>query len=373
MIPSVVEKLQSGRASVRIVCFGDSITGVYFHTGGQRAWCDMLGIALQRIYPRAKIEMFNAGLSGNSTIEGLARMEKDVSVHQPHLVVVMFGMNDCKYGGKPEEFGENLEKIVQRSREIGAEVILCTPNSIYPQDQLRVPYLAGFAEIVRKTAARMAVPLVDCYRVYEDLRAVSPTEWMLLMSETVHPAMHGHKLFAEVIAETITDRRISLVDVPPFSPSLDFTLRRIRQKQPVSMIAMPPYDKIMADALCNCFPDARIDVTTWSVAGVSLKAIEAWAKDVRDKKPNLVVIAVPSEAKAATEEEFIRSYNEMLNWSLAPGNPEWDVVVIVPAGEDLARRVILGKDIGYIELPKGDISASGAVVARWVQEQDKDE
>jgi len=39
-------QLMEAGQPVRIVCFGDSITGVYYHTGGRRAWCDLLGVAL---------------------------------------------------------------------------------------------------------------------------------------------------------------------------------------------------------------------------------------------------------------------------------------------------------------------------------------
>lgn len=38
--------LSEARESVRIVCFGDSITGTYYHSGGRRAWPEMLQIAL---------------------------------------------------------------------------------------------------------------------------------------------------------------------------------------------------------------------------------------------------------------------------------------------------------------------------------------
>src|ERR1700722_8073416 len=90
---AVVQLLEDGEP-VRIVCFGDSVTGVYYHTGGRRAWCDLLGLALERIYLNAKIEMINAGVSGNTSAEGLQRMEADVLSHNPQLVVVMFGLND---------------------------------------------------------------------------------------------------------------------------------------------------------------------------------------------------------------------------------------------------------------------------------------
>lgn len=37
MTLKVAAKLAAGRALVKIVGFGDSITGVYYHTGGRRA------------------------------------------------------------------------------------------------------------------------------------------------------------------------------------------------------------------------------------------------------------------------------------------------------------------------------------------------
>ena len=116
-IDAVVKRLQSGEPT-RIVCFGDSITGAYYHTGGQRAWCAMLGIALAQIYPQANIETITAGISGQTTAQGLARIQKDVIDKQPHLVVVMFGMNDV--ARLPlEEFAANLRSIAQQCN--GAE------------------------------------------------------------------------------------------------------------------------------------------------------------------------------------------------------------------------------------------------------------
>ena len=79
---------------MRIVCIGDSITGVYYHTGGMRAYPEMLQIALQKLHPKAAITVRNAGISGDTSKGGLARMERDVLAHKPHLVTIMFGMND---------------------------------------------------------------------------------------------------------------------------------------------------------------------------------------------------------------------------------------------------------------------------------------
>ena len=47
--------------------------------------------------------MINAGISGNTTPAGLARMDRDVLAHKPQLVTIMFGMNDVT-GIPPEAY-----------------------------------------------------------------------------------------------------------------------------------------------------------------------------------------------------------------------------------------------------------------------------
>ena len=74
---------------VRIVCFGDSVTGVYYHTGSRRAYTDMLGLALKQAHRRANVTMVNAGISGHTTVNALARIDTDVLAHKPTVVTQM--------------------------------------------------------------------------------------------------------------------------------------------------------------------------------------------------------------------------------------------------------------------------------------------
>ena len=376
----VVELLESGSGPVRIVCFGDSITGVYYHTGGRRAWCDMLGIALQQTYPQARLELHNAGVSGNTTTAGLARIDRDVFAYNPHLVVVMFGMNDCKTANLGV-FQDNLKTIVQRCHASGAAVVLCTPNSIYPDDKTRFANLPFYVDSVRVLAAEMSIPVADCFLAYKDLRAADPLAWKLLMSETIHPCMNGHRLFAETIAKTISGKKAVLDNVPPPSPALSFTFDRLSRKQPISLIAMPPYDIIMPNVLRTIYPDAVIGITPWPIGG--LGEIEQWGKGIREKKPTLVVVAVPVSAQLGADEAWIRSYNWILNWSLAFGVAQWDSIAILPAvtqpvltsdesrRADLAQRVISGKDIGFVTRTARDGSEPEAILQRWIEAQHK--
>lgn len=368
MTPRTAQLLAAGTEPVRIVCFGDSITGVYYHSGGLRAYPEMLQVALEKLYPGAPVKVFNAGISGNNTNAALARIERDVLARKPHLVTIMFGMNDL-VGVPRDKYRENLLEIIRRCREAGAEVIICTPNSIYRDAGARtIEGLAQYAQDARGVGEAAGAPVIDFFGIYENLWIGDRHRWMLLMSETIHPGMDGHKLFAEELAKGISGRDVSLRDVGPIVPELRRVPGLLKQGKPVKVVAMPPFDKTIADTLQTVRPGATLEVTTWPVEGKTLAELETWAKAVREMKPDLVLIGVPLDAAYANEEQFIRSYNWVLDWSLSFGIREWDVVAVLPTvvrpqvpetwafAAQWAREVAMSKDIGVIE--RADPTAS---------------
>ena len=50
---------------------------------------------LQQKYPEAKVEMINSGISGDTSLDGLARLDWAVLSYEPDLVTINFGINDC--------------------------------------------------------------------------------------------------------------------------------------------------------------------------------------------------------------------------------------------------------------------------------------
>ncbi len=382
---AVVQRLETG-APVKIVCFGDSVTGVYYHTGSRRAWCDVLGLTLERIYPRARIEMINAGVSGNTTAQGLKRMEQDVLSRHPQLVVVMFGLNDVARGSGPAEYRDHLEQIVQRARSGGAEVVLMTPNSVYPDDPARPPLrVADYAQVVREVGQAQQVPVADCFRAYEAIRAVDRRAWDHLMSETIHPNMRGHRLFAEEVAWTISGKHLWLEELPALQPEFPRLLSRVQAKQPVRVIAMTPYDRLIGPALQSLFPGIDVQVTAWRTSRKDLAALADEAKALGWSKyhhkagltePDLVILAVPATALAPTPEEFYRSYSWIVSWSLPMGKSGWDVLAVLPSvehpsldpaektAEQMAREVMLGQDVPWLERAPGDDAAAAALLTQ---------
>ncbi len=77
----------------RIVCLGDSITRGYGVPASQ-AWPARLEAILSR-NARPPWQVINAGVPGDTILQGLARLERDVSPHRPDVVFIAFGLNDA--------------------------------------------------------------------------------------------------------------------------------------------------------------------------------------------------------------------------------------------------------------------------------------
>jgi hypothetical protein len=213
---------------------------------------------------------------------------------------------------------------------------------------------------------------------------------MGLMSETIHPNMRGHKVFAEEVARVISGRDVSLSDVPPLRPGLPHCLERLAGGHPLRVTAMCPYDALIGAALREVWPQAQTEVKPWDTAGCSLAEIEAQAQArgwlalqgaAPEAKPDLVVIAVPAAASADGVEDYYRRYSWVLNWSLSFGRLEWDCVAILPSvadpgpgpaeqgDEDLALQVVQGQDIPYLRREPGDATPVVTLLTQWLREQ----
>ena len=240
-----------------------------------------------------------------------------------------------------------------------------------------VEYVAG----IRRVGEREQAPVADCYAAFEAVRAGAPFEWLMMMSDEIHPNMVGHKHIAETIAGTVSGKVVSLDDVGPPQPLLPRTLALLKEGRPVRIYAMPPYDAWVATAIQAVMPEARVETTSWPVEGLTLPQIEESAKKVRELKPDLVIAAVPVEASADSKEQYVRSYKWVLNNALSFGYQEWDGMAVVPSvttpavdGEALerdrlARALIWAQDIGMVERNEEDARPPEAIFPAWLREQ----
>lgn len=364
---------------VCIVCFGDSVTGVYYHTGSRRAYTDMLGLALKQAHRRANVTMVNAGISGHTTVNALARIDTDVLAHKPTLVTVMFGLNDMTRVPL-ETYQENLVTIIRKCRAVGAELVLCTPNNVIDTSSRPTEKLLEYCQVVRQVARDQDVALWDCYNAFEQLRTRDAFAWRMLMSDEIHPNMDGHKRIAEGMARRITGRAVSLANVPPPADAAANTVVHVRQKQPIKVMAMSPLDRMIGPIMQRLAPESTLEIVPWPTEGKSLPELEEEARvQVRALKPDLVLLAIPRAAEAETLEAYVKSYAWVMNWSLHFSTNQWDCIVIHPSVlepgqaadsfDQLVRQLVEAQDLSLVDRGKRDNRSAEKIIQDWLAGQ----
>jgi len=184
--------LEAGR-SVTIVTYGDSITaGFAVRRGFPSFWREML----QNKYPKAKIELVNSGISGDTTLDGLARLDWSVLSYEPDLVTINFGINDCVLSLDLAEFEENFVEMVRRIRSGPAsEVLLLSsqPLETPPYDK----WVQDYYQAVERVALETDVGFVDVFGAWmERVNQGTPLS-SLILSGLDHPNEAGYRIIAE--------------------------------------------------------------------------------------------------------------------------------------------------------------------------------
>lgn len=231
-----IERLAARNRDIRserpvvIACLGDSVThGCFelvvdakgdfepaYHT--EQGYVAKLGRKLNELFPAAVVTMLNAGISGDSSAGGLARLDRDVLCFKPDLVTVNFGLNDSMSGEAGlEKYAQNMKAIFEKILASGAEAMLVTPSfmcsyvpGLVVGDKLRGiaeaathvqndGVLARYAEAARTAAKELGVPVADTYRRWEQLREMGVDTTALLSNGINHPTIEMHDLFVEEI------------------------------------------------------------------------------------------------------------------------------------------------------------------------------
>lgn len=123
---------------INVVCFGNSVTQALPHVSAEDAFVAVLERRINRrlevLEAANRVRCVNAGVGGENTAEGLARIDEEVLALGPQLVIVEFGLNDLRYEPEkylPEdEYAANLRTIRDLCRRSGAGVLFTTPNPI---------------------------------------------------------------------------------------------------------------------------------------------------------------------------------------------------------------------------------------------------
>lgn len=184
-------------APLKGVVFGDSLVAGY-QLGPDEGFPERLEAAL-----KAKghdVEIANAGVSGDTTSGGLARLDWSVP-DGTDVVILELGANDALRGVPPEDTRQNLDTMVGRLRERGIDVILA---GMLAPPNMGEEYASAFNPIYPDLAKKYDVPLYPFF-----LDGVT-THDELLLADGMHPNAQGVdemvKRFLPLMESYLSDR-----------------------------------------------------------------------------------------------------------------------------------------------------------------------
>ena len=172
-------------APPEVVAFGDSLSAGY-GVGPGESFPEQLGAALAAAGVAANV--VNAGVSGDTTTGGLARLDWSVP-ESAAVVIVELGANDALRGIPPETTRRNLDAILARlTARANTKVILAgmlAPPNMGPD------YAQSFNPIYGELAKTYRVPLYPFF-----LDGVATVEGMN-QADYMHPNARGVAVIVE--------------------------------------------------------------------------------------------------------------------------------------------------------------------------------
>ena len=267
---------------------------------------------LRRRYPERALRLLNRGVRGDTVHDALARLDRDVVVERPQMVVVLLGINDGGYRGldrrRRRRYLDGMRRLVRRLRgETRARLVLVTPTTVLP----RTPALARNREMLASMAAglielgrRQRVAVIDLFSFFSaKLRlAAAARPPIALMADANHPNPAGHLVIATHLLGALDprgpgrqpDQRVDLARLP-LPRALTLTHDRLslfvppaaRPVRPLLDLGGPHGQRLMvvgaagplrlrlADRILGTFGPAALR------AGIALEAIDdaPWVRD----------------------------------------------------------------------------------------------
>lgn len=165
-----------------ILAFGDSLT---YGTGAPRD--ESYPAQLQRLLNRRVV---NAGIPGEVSAAGLARLPEVLAEHRPDLVVLCHGGNDFLRRHDPALVQNNIREMVSLIKGSGMDVVLVSVP--------RIGLLLSPAPLYAEIAKEFQIPVAE--EILTDVLG-EPS----LKSDRIHPNARGYGQLAETLARIIED------------------------------------------------------------------------------------------------------------------------------------------------------------------------
>ncbi len=177
---------------IKIVGLGDSLMAGYQLEGGQGFPAQLQNALKQQGFD---VEVADAGVSGDTTSGGLARLDWSVP-EGTDLVVLELGANDALRGVDPKETAANLRAMIERLKARNIKIILA---GMLAPPNMGEAYGTAFNRIFPEFSKEFDLPLIPFF-----LEGVAGNP-RLQLDDRMHPNPEGVKKMVENTLPVVKD------------------------------------------------------------------------------------------------------------------------------------------------------------------------
>ena len=140
------------------------------------------------------IKIINSSISGDTTIGGLGRIKRDLSLFSPSHILIELGGNDALRGYPIDSIKKNLSTTIELIKKNGSLPILM---------QIRIPpnygkrYIEAFEKIYQELSIEQDIPLVEFM-----LQNIALNK-NLMQLDGIHPNQNAQSLIASEVQKSL--------------------------------------------------------------------------------------------------------------------------------------------------------------------------
>lgn len=210
---------------MNLLIFGSSITwGAWDKEGG---WAQRLKSFCDNKASETNFDSYTAvyclGVSGDNTNDLLERFDTEVKARideeESTLILIEIGINDSQFvlaenqhGVSPEEYRENLLKLIEKSKQYGTGLIFIgltpaddskvDPTPWTPGKSYRLEFVKQYEEILKEVAKEQNISFIEVMSKFME------GDYKSLLTDGLHPNTQGHQIIYGEVKKYLSDKGV---------------------------------------------------------------------------------------------------------------------------------------------------------------------
>lgn len=210
---------------MNLLIFGSSITWDAWDKEG--GWAQRIKTFADKKAASSNYDNYTAvyclGVSGDKTTDLLERFDTEIKARideeEKTLILIEIGINDSQFvlaqnqhGVSPEEYRENLLKLIEKSKQYGADLIFVgltpvddskvDPTPWTPGKSYRLEFVKKYEEILKGVAKEQNIPFIEIMNKFLE------GDYKSLLTDGLHPNTEGHQIIYGEVKKYLSDKRI---------------------------------------------------------------------------------------------------------------------------------------------------------------------